>query len=203
MAVTDGTQLTIELDDVASVAESFDVLVVVTSSYGDGEPPANFNTFLVRLLKSAEQIESGALSSKPLAGLQHAVLGEGSSDYETFQNCPRLTDKYLEACGSRRFVPRHETDVAGDDEPSVSRDAFREAVYACLKEGLPPADAPPAAAWSEPRAFHKEATSKISPKTVAELGGGQSAHGFEEYIGPFVVVFTAVTGGIYTYLYGW
>ena len=46
---------------------------------------------------------------KPLAGMQHAVLGEGSSVYaETFQNCPRLTDKFLGECGSRRLAMRGE-----------------------------------------------------------------------------------------------
>ena len=142
--------------------ESYDVIVLCTSSFGDGDPPDNYNAFLLKLLTAAED------GSKPLAGLQHAVLGEGSSVYrETFQNCPRLTDKYLEECGSRRFVARHETDVGGEEDESVSRNAFRDAVFAAFDKGLPAADAPPAAPWSEPRASHGEPTTQIVAKSVA------------------------------------
>ena len=42
--------------------------------------------------------------------MQHAVLGFGSSMYDTFMNCPRLCDKYLGDCGSRRMVQRAELD---------------------------------------------------------------------------------------------
>lgn len=48
--------------------------------------------------------------------MQHAVLGLGSSFYETFQNCPRMTDKFLEQCGSRRLAMRGELD---DNHPEL------------------------------------------------------------------------------------
>ena len=50
------------------------------------------------------------MRSDALVGLQHAVLGFGSTTYETFQNVPRLTDKFLGECGSRRLVQRAEID---------------------------------------------------------------------------------------------
>ena len=50
-----------------------------------------------------EGAESGA---RPLRGLVHGVLGEGSSVYQdTFQNCPRLSDKYLGECRSATAAP--------------------------------------------------------------------------------------------------
>ena len=71
--------------------------MIVTSSYGDGDPPSNYESFL-RDLYVAE--------GTPFEGCQHCVLGFGSTDYETFQNCPRLTDKLLGALGSRRMLAR-------------------------------------------------------------------------------------------------
>ena len=92
-----------------AIADAYDFLVVVTSSYGDGDPPSNYARFLTALY-SAE--------GRPLAGCQHCVLGFGSTDYETFQNCPRLTDKLLGALGSTRALQRVEVDendtLAGD-----------------------------------------------------------------------------------------
>ena len=83
--VIDGDSLAHELEDLSILKENFDVIVVCTSSFGDGDPPDNYSKFLLALLVGATE------GTKPLAGMQHAVLGEGSSVYqETFQNCPRL-----------------------------------------------------------------------------------------------------------------
>lgn len=60
-----------------------------------GDPPDNYKLFLKKLMDAA------ADGQTPLKGLQHAVLGYGSSYYPTFQNCPRLSDKYLGLCGAR------------------------------------------------------------------------------------------------------
>ena len=133
------------------------------------DPPDNYGAFLLQLLMGAES------GSKPLAGMQHAVLGEGSSVYrETFQNVPRLTDKWLEECGSRRFVARHETDVGGDEDEAVNRNLFRDGVSAVLAKGLPSADSPAAAAWGAPRQNHGEPVDQITKKSASELGGGRS-----------------------------
>ena len=96
MECVEGNELAHEMDELSTLKTLYDVLIVVTSSYGDGDPPDNYNTFLLKLLEGAEK------GDKPLAGMQHAVLGEGSSVYrDTFQNCPRLTDKHLEAVSAR------------------------------------------------------------------------------------------------------
>ena len=113
---------------------------------------------------------------------------------DTFQNCPRLTDKYLEACGSRRFVPRHETDV-GNEQRELSRSEFREAVLRLLDEGLPAANAP-AADWAKPRAFHEEPVAQVTPKTAAQLAGDNgSAESFwsaHNLVGPIVLATFAI-----------
>ena len=188
----DGNTLAHETEDLATLVSSYDALVVGTSSFGEGDPPDNYNNFLLSLMTAA------ADKSLPLKGMQHAVLGEGSSVYaDTFQNCPRLTDRYLEECGSRRFVARHEIDVGGEDNEDVGRGLFRDAVAARLGEGLGPADAAPAAAWSTPCKTHKEPVEQITIKTASELGGGVSS----QTMGQILVPLTAVTLAVLAFLY--
>ena len=185
-----GLTLANRMPDLKKVAASFDVLVICTSSYGSGDPPANFEKFLDQLRRAV------ADESTPLAGLQHAVLGEGDSVYtDTFQNNPRLSDKYMGECGSRRFVARHETDASGDEDVAVSRNLFRDAVAAQLKKGLP---APTAAAiaWAKPRVTHGQPVDQIKDAglendafdTASVLMGG--------------VLLAAVGVGAYLYTYG-
>lgn len=197
--VADGNAVAHEIEDLASIKDAYDVLLVITSSFGDGEPPGNFGDLLLRLLVATER------GLKPLAGLQHAVLGEGSSMYEaTFQNCPRLTDRYLEELGSRRLVPRHETDAVGDEDVAVSRNAFRDAIFKVFDEGLPPADTPPAAEWSKPRASHKEPLTQITLKTAAELSGQNGGQGRLERVGHMVgpaVIITFAIGAVLSYIF--
>merc|ERR1712176_1385601 len=76
-------------------SSNYDFILIGTSSYGEGDAPGGFGKFMYQLQEAASSGE------KPLEGLQHAVLGFGSTIYETYQNCPRLTDKYLGEAGSR------------------------------------------------------------------------------------------------------
>ena len=68
-------------------SSNYDFILVSTSSYGDGDAPSGFGKFLYKLQAEA------AGEGNHLKGMQHAVLGFGSTSYETFQNCPRLADK--------------------------------------------------------------------------------------------------------------
>lgn len=107
-------------DDVASsdekwngvTSENYDYLIVATSSYGEGDPPSGFGRFFYRLQEAAKNDSS-------LQGMQHAVLGIGSTCYETFQNCPRHVDKYLGEAGSRRFQKRFEWDEMEHSDSDV------------------------------------------------------------------------------------
>merc|ERR1711924_320531 len=96
--------------ELSQLSEKCDVIVISTSSFGEGDPPSNFNMFLLKLYRGA------ASGEKPLAGMQHAVIGYGASVYETFQNTPRLADKLLGECGSRRLATRCELDEGMDDD---------------------------------------------------------------------------------------
>lgn len=146
------------VNNFTSLKEQYDVIIVATSSYGEGDPPWNFSPFLLELVRGAKA------ESKPLAGLQHAVLGYGASVYETFQNTPRLTDKLLGECGSRRLAQRQEHDEEYDEaQNAVKLNAFYEDVLAALKS-LPEPDSPPVCDWTQP-------ASKILEKSEEELAG--------------------------------
>jgi sulfite reductase alpha subunit-like flavoprotein len=138
-----------------SLAEEYDVLLVATSSYGEGDPPWNYTPFLLELTKAANA------GQKPLEGLQHAVLGYGASVYATFQNTPRLTDKLLGECGSRRLAQRQEHDETEDKDNETKLDTFYKDVLAACK-ALPKPDAPPVCDWTTP-------ASRILEKTEEEL----------------------------------
>ena len=187
----EGNHLAHETEELSDLVRQYDVMVVCTSSFGDGDPPDNYREFLLKLFQASEENPSC------LSGMQHAVLGEGSSVYsDTFQNCPRLTDKYLEACGSRRFVTRHETDVGGEEEESINRNMFRDAVTAALQDKLPAASSPPAAEWGKPRASHTEPTTKITLKSVQDLSGARG-----QSLGQIAVPATVALLGISAYVY--
>merc|ERR1740138_2032599 len=152
--------------------DNYDFLLVVTSSYGEGEPPSGFGQFLYRLQEAAKT-ESG----QPLKGMQHAVLGTGSTCYETFQNCPRHVDKYLGEAGSRRIKERYEWDEMenvdsdvlewGDDIMKVMMDAAKDLNASSSK--------PDVCTWETPK-------SELLPKLVGadgyEIGEGPGANGF-------------------------
>lgn len=127
------------------IAQSCDVLLVATSSHGAGDPPSTFREFFSVINHEA------SMKSDALTGVQHAVLGFGSSTYATFQNMPRLTDRYLGACGSRRLVRRCEVDemdpLTGSE---VDFKRWDEEVYAALQAPLPSASDAPVCDWTKP-----------------------------------------------------
>merc|ERR1712032_1483277 len=121
--------------------------------------PANFEQFFVGLLKAV------AAKKKPFAGMQHAVLGFGGASYDTFQNCPRLTDKMLEECGSRRFHKRAEIDSEAWQEGEPERmekleKDWKDEVFSKLQSGIEASD-PPACEWAE-----KGVNDTIYPKSI-------------------------------------
>jgi len=152
--------------DFSSLRSKYDVLLLLTSSYGEGDPPENFGAFFLGLLAAA------ASGSTPLAGMQHSVFGQGSTVYqETFQNMPRLTDRFLGECGSRRFVMPQEVDAAhyiDGEQHVVDGNHWRETVLETLR-AMPKASAPAVCGWETARASHGLSTDKVTPKSADDL----------------------------------
>jgi len=104
-------------------------LVVCTSSMYGG-PPKNFWEFFFHLKAASEN------PNKPLAGLQHAVYGNGDETYiDTYMNVPRMVDMLLERAGSRRFYARGETGEAFAPlgiEEGVEAEAWAPGMWAAM-----------------------------------------------------------------------
>ena len=76
--------------------------VVVTSTWGDGEPPDNAAEFWVALSNEA---------APRMEQLSFAVLGLGDKNYSDFCGAAKKLDERLATLGARRLVNRGECDV--------------------------------------------------------------------------------------------
>lgn len=81
-------------------------LLIITSTYGEGEPPDNAQSFHTALM---------ADSAPKLEGLKYSVLGLGDSSYVDFCQCSKEFDARLEALGAKRVAPMVEADGDPDD----------------------------------------------------------------------------------------
>ncbi|WP_172800367.1 MULTISPECIES: bifunctional nitrate reductase/sulfite reductase flavoprotein subunit alpha [unclassified Mycobacterium] len=124
----DGAQL-VNMDDMApaDLAAAHDV-VVVTSTFGDGEPPDNGASFWHRL----EGTEAPALT-----GVRYAVLGIGDRSYDNFCGHARALDAKLADLGATRLLDRAECE-AYDDEPMQR---WADDLTALLNPGITPSPA--------------------------------------------------------------
>jgi len=77
-------------------------LLVVMSTYGDGDMPDNARTFWDWLQTDA---------AKAMAHLRFSVLALGDSNYEQFCAAGKKVDERLEALGAARLHPRTDCDV--------------------------------------------------------------------------------------------
>jgi sulfite reductase (NADPH) flavoprotein alpha-component len=98
-----------ELSDLASYDRSRLAgtrnLLLITSTYGDGEPPDNAAEFRGWLLSEA---------APSLSGVSYSVLALGDTSYPDFCKCGIEFDLRLEELGARRIFPRVDSDVDFD-----------------------------------------------------------------------------------------
>ncbi|HEY7772960.1 MAG TPA: sulfite reductase flavoprotein subunit alpha [Marinagarivorans sp.] len=98
-----------ELDgiDAADIAEMSHVLIVC-STFGEGEPPDNAKAFYDALM-------TGAIGELP-ATLNYSVCGLGDSSYAQFNKCARDIDAKLAELGATRVHDFVACDVAFEDD---------------------------------------------------------------------------------------
>ncbi|MGZ5052081.1 MAG: assimilatory sulfite reductase (NADPH) flavoprotein subunit [Methylobacter sp.] len=82
-------------------------LLVIVSTYGDGEPPDNAKEFVEYLLGKR---------APPLPQLHYAVLGLGDSSYEFFCKTAADVDRRLAELGAARIYPRVDCDVDYEEQ---------------------------------------------------------------------------------------
>jgi Sulfite reductase, alpha subunit (flavoprotein) len=94
------TVLDMAQTDLAKLAGEKNVLVI-TSTYGDGEPPDNAKALHTAL----------AAAEGKLAGLRFSVCGLGDTNYTQFCRCAKDFDAWLEKAGATRVWARVECDL--------------------------------------------------------------------------------------------
>tara|TARA_B110000093_G_scaffold89629_3_gene97060 strand:+ start:7928 stop:9730 length:1803 start_codon:yes stop_codon:yes gene_type:complete len=104
-------------------------LLVLVSTWGEGDPPENSIDFIEALMSD---------QAPRLEGTRFSVLGLGDTSYENFCTTGINIDARLEALGARRVFNRKDCDVDFDDD----YDAWQTGALAALKELAAPAAAP-------------------------------------------------------------
>jgi sulfite reductase (NADPH) flavoprotein alpha-component len=110
------------LDSLASE----EAALFVTSTYGDGEPPANAKMLHAELMQPPPEFS--------LSHLQYAVLALGDSNYEHFCKCGKDFDQQLSLLGAQRLFERVDCDV--DFEKAAQ--SWLDGVFSVLEVAKPP-----------------------------------------------------------------
>jgi sulfite reductase (NADPH) flavoprotein alpha-component len=92
--------------DLAKLASEKNLLVL-TSTYGDGEPPDNAKALHTALHVAASASEP----TRPLTALRFSVLALGDTNYTQFCKCGADFDLYLEKLGATRAAARADCDL--------------------------------------------------------------------------------------------
>ena len=104
------TGLTTRVSDMAhsqpDVLKQANCVLVVASTYGDGEPPDDAAPFWQAI------VQGNGLN---LTGVKYSVLALGNTTYDHFCKCGRDFDAALERHGAIRIYPRVDCDVDYDD----------------------------------------------------------------------------------------
>ncbi len=86
---------------------SFKNILIVTSTYGDGEAPDNASEWY-SFVKHEEDLN--------LSHLHYAVLGLGDTYYPHFCQCGKDFDEYLSKRGALALLPRLDCDLYYEDQ---------------------------------------------------------------------------------------
>ncbi|MFO0547998.1 MAG: flavodoxin domain-containing protein [Polyangiaceae bacterium] len=122
-------------------------VLVITSTYGNGDPPSNAEALHAWLMKKAPRLESLAFS----------VCALGDTTYERFAQCGKDFDRRLGELGAKRLVDRQDCDVDYDAPfdawlekvvPALAAAAKSDAPTSAPARAIPPA--PPSAPRNEP-----------------------------------------------------
>ena len=81
-------------------------LLIVTSTYGDGEAPDNASEWYSYL----------KFSELDLSHLEYAVLGLGDNYYPHFCQCAKDFDQYLSLHGARQLIERLDCDLYFEEQ---------------------------------------------------------------------------------------
>jgi len=110
-------------------------LLVIVSTWGDGDPPETAVDFHKQLMNGSERLE----------GLEFSVCALGDTSYEQFCQTGKEVDARLEQLGAKRVAPRVDCDVDFDEAHAAWLEAALEALQPAESAAVAAAPAPAAA----------------------------------------------------------
>jgi len=144
-------------------------LLIISSTYGEGDPPDNAQALHAALMADA---------APKLEGVQYSVLGLGDSAYVDFCQCSKEFDARLEALGAKRFAPMVEAD--GDpDEPFAE---WIGSVTPALGDATATTEAPDEEPEEDAPAFDKKnpfAAKLLKTENLNKEGSSKATHHIE------------------------
>ena len=127
--------------------------LIVTSTFGDGDPPDSAKTFYAEL---------HAPDHPHLPELHFSILALGDRNYERFCQCGKDIDVRLEALGAHRIYQRADCDVDYEAAAEAWRNGVASVLEATSKNAPNPATPPRAeAAMTAPAADKQEPVGAI------------------------------------------
>ncbi len=147
----------------AELAQHQNVLVI-TSTYGDGEPPDNAKSL-------HDAVLADGAPALP-ASLRYSVCALGDTNYELFCQCGKNFDDAFAKLGATRIADRVDCDVDYDDAFAAWLDTSLSALGAA---GVPAAELTPAAAETTTPTYGKKNPFPAPVLTVRNLNGAGSA----------------------------
>ena len=135
------------------------IVLIITSTYGDGEPPDNAMDLHAALL---------AEGAPRLEGVKYAVLALGDTDYPDFCQCGIEFDNRLAALGAEKILDRVDCDVDFDDDYS----AWQKSLLGVLGTQAPATEV---AAETEPEGYGKKHPFPSAILANHNLNGAESA----------------------------
>lgn len=103
--------------DAARLAAERNVLII-TSTYGDGEPPDNAKALHAALAAKCHPSDDNSAAATSYSAVNYSVCALGDTNYAQFCRCGQDFDTYLEKLGARRVAPKVDCDL--DLEASFS-----------------------------------------------------------------------------------
>ncbi len=114
-------------------------VLVITSTYGNGNPPSNAEALYGQLMGT----------DIPLAGVRFSVCGLGDTTYDRFAQCGKDFDARLGELGGTRIAPRQDCDVDYEEPWQAWLDEVLAALAGLVADSgmsTTPSIAPPAVA---------------------------------------------------------
>ncbi len=161
-------------------------LLVITSTYGDGEPPDNA-TDLYEFLHSEK--------APKLAGVKFSVLSLGDTEYPDFCKCGKDFDTRLEALGAERLYQRVDCDVDYEEGFAGWRKGVLETLGAAGRSEAPGAEVAEEIPYGKKNPFPSAILKNVnlnrsgSPKETHHVELSLEGSGLEYEVGDALGVF--------------